>query len=739
MEALQITPGVWYVRIPEHDLYFLCGTPADAVKHLMRRGVISERTEHGISFEIGPNAILLSDLAVQNGGFSNLAEFPILQMFYRQGIILPGHPNNKGVRPLVVGHSRSVSSVAEALFRGTYGLANENEILEAGVPAAQAREILRQKLWFSFGSLRKSEELLDLRTLDNDALELRPGLLLRRTGVNHFSFESGTQIVSVDLNLPPGQTYEPAFRLGRSRIRREYFSVVHLGEGDGWDTNRPCMGSLLQFQGRNYLIDAGPHILESLEAVGLGLSEIEGVFQTHGHDDHFAGLPTLAMGDHRLKFFSTRLVRVSVMKKMAALMGVPEKTFAETFEYRDLEPEVWNDVEGLMVRPSWSPHPVETNVYSFRALGEDGFKTYCHWADIADFDVLRRLLVEAPGCDEASKEFYSTFTRLLLEPAQIKKIDIGGGMIHGRASDFLPDGSDKLVLAHIARPPTLQEKEIGSFVDFGVQDVLIPARQDYRIRVIHQALSSYFPETPPWERELLLNGVIRELSPGTVLQRRGEVFQKVLLVVGGILEAVDGTTGREVRYTCGALVGELHVLTGRISTQTLRARNFATVLEIPQSVYTLFTRKNIDVEEQLRVAEVTMILQETELLGDSVSTRHLATLARTASRIEVAEGQSPYAEASSKEPFLFLVEDGELVLEHEGVVVETVGPGGSCGEESLFLRGEANFRIRAVRPSKGLKLPALALRSIPIVGWKLLESYERRLTATLSLLLPSQE
>ena len=33
----EVADGVYYVAIPEADLYILCGCPADSVKHLMRR------------------------------------------------------------------------------------------------------------------------------------------------------------------------------------------------------------------------------------------------------------------------------------------------------------------------------------------------------------------------------------------------------------------------------------------------------------------------------------------------------------------------------------------------------------------------------------------------------------------------------------------------------------------------------------------------------------------------------
>jgi CRP-like cAMP-binding protein len=247
--------------------------------------------------------------------------------------------------------------------------------------------------------------------------------------------------------------------------------------------------------------------------------------------------------------------------------------------------------------------------------------------------------------------------------------------------------------------------------------------------VVSSALEAYFPQAPAWERDLLLNGQLREYSPGTVLQRRGDLFNRVLLVVGGVVEAVDGETGRETRFSAGTLMGELHVLTGRLASQTWRARSFVTVLEIPKVVYNVFIRKNSDIDEQLRVARGTLTLQATAIFGDAVSSVHLTRIARRAQTLEVAPGQEPQGAGDNLPPFLFLVEEGTLVLGYEGQVIETVGPGGFCGEESLFFRGGGNLTIRALTATRGLAIPAKLLLSIPIVGWKLLETYERRLAA----------
>ena len=61
IRKLVVARGIYYVEIPTAGLTLLCGTPADSVKHLFRRGIIQTTERNGVSFESGPNAILLSD------------------------------------------------------------------------------------------------------------------------------------------------------------------------------------------------------------------------------------------------------------------------------------------------------------------------------------------------------------------------------------------------------------------------------------------------------------------------------------------------------------------------------------------------------------------------------------------------------------------------------------------------------------------------------------------------------
>ncbi|MFA6451694.1 MAG: MBL fold metallo-hydrolase, partial [bacterium] len=550
MEKIKVTTGMYWVEIPEVDLYIMCGSPADSVKHLMKRGLIIPKKKDGVDFESGPNAILLSDVSVQNGNFSNLAEFPVLQMFYRQGMLLPNHPNNTGRKPMLIGIAEQVKAQSHYIYRGNYGLTSEEEIVKTGISGEDAREMMRLKRRFAFDKIMETEELLDTRIVDKDAIEIRDGVFIHRRGFNLYEFLYKGESVTVDLGLSGNEEYESAYQLGFHKIRREYFSVIHTGEGDGWDVNRPCMASIVMFQGKIYLIDAGPNMLNSLTALGISVNEIEGIFHTHAHDDHFAGLTTLVRADHLIKYYATPLVRASVVKKLSALMSMDEDRFSKYFDVHDLEFDKWNNIEGLEVKPVFSPHPVETSVMLFRALGESGYKTYAHWADTVSLDVLDKMVTDDPEKSGVSREFFNKIREEYLIPVDLKKIDIGGGLIHGRAEDFTEDASEKILLSHTALSLSDSQKEIGSNASFGMQDVLIPAQQNYVRQQALLNLLTYFPDAPLYELEMLINCPEITFNAGSILIKKGSVNKHIYLILSGVLEFID--SGNKVRNRLSA-------------------------------------------------------------------------------------------------------------------------------------------------------------------------------------------
>ncbi|MEM6298461.1 MAG: MBL fold metallo-hydrolase, partial [Bacteroidota bacterium] len=673
VRKIKISNGIYWVEFPDADFYVLCGCPADAVKHLLKRGMIESVTRNGVTFETGPNAILLSDVLRQNGSFANLTEFPVLQMLYRQGMILPNHPNNTGQKPMLIGHPAQVKSQLNYIYRGNYGLISKEELLEAGASETEADEMMRVKLRFAFGKITSPDNFLDTCTIKHrERIEIRDGIFLERLGLNEYRFEYEGDTVEVDLNLAKGENYLPSYKLSYHSIPRDYFSVVHSGEGDGWDINRPCMASILIFQGKIYLIDAGPNVLASLNFLGISANEIEGIFHTHAHDDHFAGLTTLIRTDRRFKYFATPVVRAAVTKKLCALMGIEEGRFSEFFHIHDLPFDKWTNVEGLEVKPVYSPHPVETNIYFFRTGWENGYKTYAHLADVVSERTFRDMISDEPSKEGISPERFREVMECYRTPVDLKKVDVGGGLIHGDAKDYIGDKSEKLVLAHTSDELTLEQKKIGSAASFGMVDVLVSASSDYLIEYARTHLRFYFPEAPEHEINHLLNYPVRSFNAGTMLLREQQPLKDVYLLLTGSVEFSDPQTGSLNTFPAGSLIGFYSGYLGLHIDHSYWAASNINVLQLPAQVYHEFVKRNRLYDTLKRLEENILFLEKTWLFGEIVSFPILTRIAQQMRYQSLRKGTTERVENDGE---LRVLIKGKLQLHAEGKPIEVLRNG----------------------------------------------------------------
>ncbi|MBI3446361.1 MAG: bacteriohemerythrin [Magnetospirillum sp.] len=725
LKKVDIAAGVVWVEVPELDIRILCGCPADSVKHMMLRGLILPTQVAGVKTETGPNAILLSDVMIQNGAFCNLAEFPVLQMFYRQGMLLPGHPNNTGRRPRLIGRHEQLQAQLQYIYRGNYGLISAEELMEAGLDPATSHEMMRLKLRFAFGRISHPRELLDTLTLADAPVELGGGLMLRRLGLNHFEFSHEGESVDVDLNLPPFEIHECPYTLGFHQIPREYFAVIHSGDGDGWDIRRPSMGAILVYQGRIFLIDAGPNLIYALNALGIGINEIEGLFHTHSHDDHFAGLTTLIRADRRIKYFATPMVRAAVTKKLAALLSIEEEDFSDYFEVRDLSMGEWNDVDGLEVRPIFSPHPVETTPFYFRVLAEGGYRTYAHMADVVGLDILKGMVTEEPGKPGLSQAWMDKITADYVEPADVKKVDIGGGLIHGAAQDFSVDTSRKIILSHTALKLTDEQRRIGSGASFGTVDVLVRSYRDFARRSAYEHLAGYFPTVSDAHLQVLLNCPLETFNPETILIREGSQSEAIYLLLTGQVEMLSSDSRIRSQLSAGALLGELAGLHGLPSMETYRATSYVQALRLSPDFYLEFVKRHDLFADISRLMEIREFLSRTWLFGEVVSTGTLNRIANDMRPHNVALGD----DLDVDDHCIALIRSGKGLRMVGAQELEHLGPGDFFGEETAAFGTPRLSRVIATAPMELSVLPAATLQDIPGVRWKLFETFHRRTRA----------
>ena len=726
IKKTEVIKGVYWVEVPEADLYLLCGVPEDATKHLMRLRLIVPTERDGVTFETGPNAILLSDAALQNGKFCNLAEFPVLQMLYRQGMLIPGHPNNTGMKPLLVGSRDQIDAQMNYIYRGNYGLTSVDEIVAAGETPERADMLMRMKLKFAFGRILPTEELLDHRVVEDVPVELRNGVTIRRVQTNVFVLSFGGEEIEIDLTVKRGRNDRSAYPLGFQSIPRDYFSVIHSGQGDGWDINRPCMASILLYQGKIFLIDAGPNISYSLTALGIGVSEIDGIFHTHCHDDHFAGITSLLRTDRRIRYYAIPLVRDSVFKKLSALLSIEEGQITNYFDVHDLESDSWNDIGGLEVMPFLSPHPVETSAFFFRAFWESRYLTYAHLADIASFEVMQNMITDdktAPGMSQADVD---RVRRNYLTRVDLKKVDIGGGMIHGDIKDFKDDESDKIVLAHRSEPLTNQQKEIGSSAPFGVVDTLIPDTSDNLRRFAFGFLHAYFPDIERYFLRTLLNNPIIEFMPGEIILRKGRVPEAIYLVVTGTVEKIRAEDDVYNIISAGGFIGEYTGIHALPSASAYRTVNFVRALRIPRPAYIeVINRNNLGALIDRR-AKGREILEQSWLFGESMSPPVQNKIADSMVLHEFAAG----AEINDLPADAICVVDSGLIQQiRDDRVTDIIGARNFFAEEQVLFGMNGKFSYRAVESSCVYEIPGSVISDVPIVMWKMLEAYELRWTA----------
>jgi len=723
IEVFTVSCGVYYINIQNANLRILCGTPSDVIKLLMKKNLITSKMQDGFFCESGPNVILLSDVTIQNFSFSNLCEFPVLQMLYRQGMIIPNHPQNNGIKPIIMGLKEQVDSQVEYIFRGNYGLISQEEIEEAGISQDKAHEMMNMKLKFAFGKIKKPSELLDSIYLDNrKKIKITNDVFIKRDKLNEYRFFYKNEEVSIDLNLKENERYDVPYELEYTNLKKSYFSIIHSGQGDGWNVNNPSMSSVVMFHGRIYLIDAGPNIQNVMLSLGIGLNDIEGIFHTHGHDDHFAGLTELLKIDHKIKYYSTKLVRLSVMKKLSALLNISQNRLDNCFEYIDLEFDKWNDVDGLEVKPELSPHPIETTIFTFRTFWLNGFKSYAHLADMSSFKTLDSMIKTKEDEVGISQEFCDKIKKSYLASVSLKKIDAGGGMIHGDIDNFSNDTSEKIIVAHTATEDfTEKQLSIVEQVKFGSVDELIPTQKDYLRHSIAYFMKELFPKIQKSKVQVLMNCEIRSFEPHSIMIDEKEKNENVFLLLSGAINSYSSHTQKTKTIFSGILIGDISAMTENESNEKYTTKSYVNALVIPRDIYTHFIGYDYLCEMLMSRMSLGMVFEEFDIFSDFLSINTQNKITESLKKINLKKGEACKTEITG----LYLLISGKLEIcgsEYRSLIINK---GSSFAHETIFDNNSNEYKYNVLENSEVYLIPRDLVESIPIIYLKIYSLYQK--------------
>jgi hemerythrin len=714
-----ISTGVTWIAIEEADLYLCCGCPADTIKHLKKEGILESFILDGFPCENGPNAILLSDTLIQNGQVANLTEFPILQMLYLQGMNLPNHPNYKKSKPLLIGYEKQIKMQLGYISIGNHGLSSIDEIMEAGIEEENAKKIFATKLHYSGGKISSMNELIDTLVLEDSNREVRNNVFIKRLGINWFEISYKDEKTEINLNIREDEHYEPPYKLPFKKIHPGEFSITHSGEGNGWDENRPCMASVIHYKNRIYIIDAGPNILNNLSRLGIGLSEIDGIFLSHIHDDHFAGITELLNVERKLNFYSTKLVRQTAEKKLKALMNSELDLVQVAFNCLDLELDLWNDVNGLEVKPIYSPHTVETTTFQFRAYNGEEYKTYSHLSDTINLHEFELIVNKFP--DIFSEQDIDFVKDNYLSKVDLKKIDVGGGPIHGHLSDYYVDQSDIKVMAH-----TTKEIDAGKNnfinVEFGQTHTLVEEEGGLYLKTkTITFLSHYFNMLEKYEIESLSTQKIKHFKPGEHIISK-ENSSKIYLIISGLVSFIN-QSGMDQTLDAGNFIGYSRRYFRDDLPEEYISWSHVYCMEYEESFLNRFILKYRLVDDLKSRIQMMRSLRKSTIINDLLSNSIMNRLSKYAELVTFKEHQFNDGYLLNN---LLIITKGKVTVEFDNGNLLRIGAFEHFGGNMLIPDYRRNQKFIIDDDVEVIAIPASKIDGVPKLLWRLLELEEKR-------------
>jgi len=197
-----------------------------------------------------------------------------------------------------------------------------------------------------------------------------------------------------------------------------------------------------------------------------------------------------------------------------------------------------------------------------------------------------------------------------------------------------------------------------------------------------------------------------------------------LLVLSGNAEEISNESHEVVRLTAGDFLGELPALQGTEANATFRATSFLSVLVIPSQQYLAFIDQYADRHLIEDLARKRLWLRNTWLFNEGLSYPVHNRVANSMMMSELEDGLVP--ENEDNQNIIRILDSGVIKRFSDDNVLETLRSG------DFFNEGRAIFNVvpkshwLTIGSAQVWDIPADVIDDIPIVRWKLLETFRRR-------------
>ena len=751
LHLVKICPGAFHLSVPEAGVSWVFNAWPDIVKYIIQQN---------LEF----NGIVYPDLRTQTdrGISCNLIEFPLLYALFNQGM------QARGERPCLIGTERQLELACESFRRGLYGFYDASEMEDCDLSQSQMEALFREIEGLALNGIQPAEKLLELITLVD--LEDCPtekcaadhnGLRIWKSAVNVFNAEYGGERVEIDCNLGPNEDYVPPLQIDVKNVPYKLYQIIDTGEEDGFSP-KSCMHTLIQWRERIICVDLPMNVGYLLDKASISRTEIDAVIFTHNHDDHIGELAMLMQMDRKVTVICPRIIWKSILLKATAMYNMEMEELAEYFDYLPIKYGEEFDYAGLRITAHPSIHPVPCAVYRIRGIVDREWRIYSHMSDILNFTRCRSLV---RGGIISEKRFME-YQDFLLEPATVKKIDVGTRegteevAVHGSWEDFTDDPSDHIILAHTREDEldTRATVNVGQFARAGTardmsERETLTYNDKYRERA-QRYLGDYLfalleerVESGVMTKDdvrvylrILADNEIREIPPNTPFLKMGGQSLFVDLVISGVGSVwieKGGDLLRVANVNAGDMIGDVGVLMDVPRTASIRTETFMHVLHIPGSVYReiaiglgIFSEENPEASVIQKVWRHRQLVQASRLFGAEVPIYLHNKIAQRGEEVRLKKGDSLFdvvngdgALVVSGDPAAFAIE-----VEGEELASELCRP--PVFGEGFFTSGQPeSYHVKVREGTIGLKLSPDQfdwIREVPIFRLRLKQLAEHR-------------
>lgn len=687
----QILPGSYLYEAPGGSILF--GIPPETVKKLF------------LNLELPkPKILVLPDEFYVAGNSQVDAEFILYEFLFVSAEFFK-QPRR---RLVVVGTKEQCQRLREILRITLIGATNE-EMKRWGTSKGIRDMLLKEARYFHLkdenGRPFGIDDFVDFQIFKEDGsiivtFDGQNNTALKKIGKNIFQINDAE---TVDLNFVGEQNPPYSITVSEKPVEPTCLGLHVLGSSTGFDPFNPCSGLAVWIQGGLWLIDVPPFTADILEAMGIGMSQVEGIIVTHAHNDHLS-LPGIFCQDKKLKIITTVEIFNSFLIKYSATSGIKINDLKGYFDFMPITPTKPIILPGAQISAHYNAHSIPTIGVTITVIDSFGQKkSLVIGGDNISASGVKQLKDAGVINNFRYQKLLDGLSSGERPDVVMAIYDAGGAPLHGVSDDFAgyfkqlpPEIAGKIYLTH-NNAGKLNEAVRTRLIKPGDFFNLVPGNpQLFDYVSIQSALALMNPDSL-WLAAFMQSGSIETVSANATIITEGSEPDWVYIVLSGKLKVLVGNNGQAKKIAelqAGDIIGEMAIVRQTTRNASIVSASPARLFRIPGELFADFVSKTKGLINKLNaIWETRNFFQKVTVFAE-VSAKLLIDISSHVKKETLPAGTILIHEKSSSKDCYILAE-GRVSVEKDGQQITILDSGALLGEAAAL--GVQNLRTATIK------------------------------------------